>query len=152
MDIEVRRMQALLQSAASIAIAAGLAFAGWRTLRAGYADLVFRLNTLPDVRRATEIEPGNANWRVWLSELLEREGGDPKSALLAAAQLKPADSAAWIRLGLRAELEGDQIRAEHYLLNAAAADKLYEPRWTLANYYFRQRRMDRFWPWVKSSF
>ncbi len=61
------------------------------------------------------------------------------------------DSASWIRLGLDAEAGGDQISAERYLLRAAEFDRLFDPRWTLANYYFRRQAWPPFWIWARAA-
>ena len=37
------------------------------------------------------------------------------------------------------------------MLDAARGDRQYEPRWTLANFYFRQQRTDAFWTWVRAA-
>ena len=41
--------------------------------------------------------------------------------------------------------------AERWLLDAARVDRQFEPRWTLANFYFRQQKTDRFWTWMRSA-
>ena len=41
--------------------------------------------------------------------------------------------------------------AERWLLDAARVDRQYEPRWTLANFYFRQQKMDDFWKWMRAA-
>jgi hypothetical protein len=37
------------------------------------------------------------------------------------------------------------------LLEAARVDRQFEPRWTLANFYFRQARADEFWKWTRAA-
>ena len=41
--------------------------------------------------------------------------------------------------------------AERWLLEAARVDRQFEPRWTLANFYFRQQKMDEFWKWMRAA-
>jgi tetratricopeptide (TPR) repeat protein len=65
--------------------------------------------------------------------------------------LNPRDSAAWIDLGLEAEARGDLPRAEKALLEAARVDLTFQPRWTLANYYFRRELRESFWHWARQA-
>src|SRR5438270_8282764 len=116
---------------------AALALASYRSIRLACADSLFRANTLASVRKATEIDRGNAAYHAWLADLQEYEGLDPTAALETASALNPSDSAIWIRRGLRAESQRDFVNAEKFLLEAARIDKLFVPRWTLANYYAR---------------
>ncbi|MGH9660143.1 MAG: hypothetical protein ACRD96_16460 [Bryobacteraceae bacterium] len=125
------------------------------TLRAGYADLLYRENTLEAVERAAAADPGNARYQFWLAEKLENAGRNPDAALAAAAALNPRDSAVWIRRGLRAEVAGRISDAEKFLLEAARVDRLYPPRWTLAGFYFRRYEQTRddepFWKWTRAA-
>ena len=41
--------------------------------------------------------------------------------------------------------------AEDYLLRAARVSRLYEPRWTLANFYFRRGARAEFWNWTRQA-
>jgi tetratricopeptide (TPR) repeat protein len=135
---------------ASSAIAV-LVLASYWSIRFAHADLLCRANTLDSVARAAELDPGNARYHSWLAELEEHEGQDPARALLAAAALNPRDSPVWIRLGLRAEIDGDFTRAEKYLLESARVDRLSMPRATLMHYYFRRGDRERFWDWSKQA-
>jgi tetratricopeptide (TPR) repeat protein len=115
----------------------GLILAGYWSLRLGYADRLFH-SPKPDSRnRAARAAPGNVRY-------LE---DDDRARL----RHNPYDSAAWIRLGLEAELAGDQASAESFLLRAAEVDKTYQPRWTLANFYFRRQRAEDFWLWARRA-
>jgi hypothetical protein len=62
------------------------------------------------------------------------------------------NSSAWIRRGLRAEAAGDFPHAETFLLQAARVDKLFDPRATLMNYYFRRNDAEPFWRWAREAF
>ncbi len=68
-----------------------------------------------------------------------------------AVSLNPHFSAAWIELGMRAEAAGDLSQAEMALLQAARVDRTFEPRWTLANFYFRREKWDEFWKWTRAA-
>src|SRR5262249_38135405 len=82
---------------------------------------------------------------------LEYAGADSAPQLRRAATGNPLSSAPRIRLGLAAEIRGDSAQAEKWLLEAATVDHQYEPRWTLANFYFRQGRSDEFWTWIRRA-
>ena len=84
--------------------------------------------------RIAELEPENAD--RWLD---------------AALRLNPRLARDWIARGLAAEREQNFDAAEHYLLEAAHIDKRYLPAWTLANFYFRRTRNDRFWKWARPA-
>ena len=56
-----------------------------------------------------------------------------------------------MQLGLRAELAGDYPLAETSLLAAAARSRLYQPKYLLAQYYFRRQNAARFWPWARAA-
>ena len=128
-----------------------LAVASYWSCRLAVADWLFRANTPTSVARAVALDPNNAGYHAWLAEIQEHDGRDPTPELERAAKLNPSDSAVRIRLGLRAESQRDSARAEMYLLEAAQIDKLFLPRWTLANYYVRIGDADRFWPWARQA-
>lgn len=128
-----------------------LCFAAFQAARRARAERLFLSDQLPAVRQAVRLDPGNARYLLGLAELVEQEGGDPGPALRAAAQASPRDVDAWIRLGLRAELEQDADAAETSLQRAAQISKKFEPRWALANFYFRSGRNEEFWRWVREA-
>lgn len=99
-----------------------------------------------------QLEPGNADYRIWLAEHEEFAGGSPERPLRDALRLRPVHSAAWIRLGLWEESRGNVRDAESLLLRAAEVDRLHVPRWTLANFYFRQKRQAEFALWLDRAF
>jgi tetratricopeptide (TPR) repeat protein len=129
-------------------ITLALALASYWSCRLAVADWFFRANTSASVAKAAAIDPDNAAYHAWLAEIEEHDGRDPTAELETAARLNPSDSAVRIRLGLRAESQRDFASAEKYLLEAAQIDKLFAPRWTIANYYFRTGESDKFWPWA----
>jgi hypothetical protein len=61
------------------------------------------------------------------------------------------DSADLIEHGLAREVAGDLVGSERDLLAAASVDRLFQPRWTLAGFYFRQNREAEFWKWSRSA-
>jgi hypothetical protein len=61
------------------------------------------------------------------------------------------DSAHWIETGLELERAGNLSGAEKDLLQAADVDRLYQPRWTLAGFYFRQGDREKFLRWMGAA-
>ena len=133
---------------AAVAVIGLGAVASYYSLRWAYADRVlFSLDFLG----AARLEPTNNRYQLRAADQLEDSGRDPSPALWAALSQYPGESAAWMRLGLRAELDGKYREAEEYLLRAAEVDHQYAPRWTLMNFYFRRNQADKFWPWARKA-
>ena len=128
-----------------------LAAAGWWSIRLARADAAFRQRTPQDIARAIELEPENSQYLSELALQAEYSGQDPTQLLEEIARLNPRVSAPRIRLGLAAELRGDANLAERWLQEAYSVDHQFETRWTLANFYFRQNRLDEFWTWMRSA-
>jgi len=128
-----------------------LAAAAWFAVLLARADAEFRKGDPESVARAIELTPRNTAYLSLRALQVEYDGGDPRPLLQTIAKLNPDSSAPRIRLGLDAEIRGDTGGAERWLLDAARVDRQYEPRWTLANYYFRQQKMDDFWKWMRSA-
>jgi hypothetical protein len=139
------------KNAVFVAAIATLMFASWWAVRLAWAELLYGRNTPASMVRAVALDPANARFRAWQAEIDEHEGRDPEPALRAAAALDPYDSQTAIRLGLRAEFAGDRAAAERRLLEAARIDKLFAPRFTLMNFYYRQGDRERFREWAARS-
>jgi hypothetical protein len=103
------------------------------------------------VERAVRLSPGDAEFRLKLASARQAGGGDPTSALRAAANLDTGNADTQIRLGLAAEMRGDARSAESHLLEAPRVSRQFAPRWALANYYFRRADVEHFWPWARES-
>jgi len=129
-----------------------LALACYWSARLAYADLLYSRDTLASAQQAVRLDPGNARYLAWLAELEEHDGNDPVPTLTRAAALNPRDSAIRIRLGLFAEQRGDFASAERELLAAARLDRQFDPRATLANYYFRRGDDTHFWRSIREAF
>lgn len=129
----------------------------WLSIRFAVADAAFsrRLSTAvrpsEPVARAVAVMPGNTEYLLYRALQLEYDGEDSTALLKRAADLNPLNSAPRIRLGLAAEIRGDSALAEKWLQEAAHVDRQFEPRWTLANFYFRHDHMQEFWTWMRQA-
>src|SRR6267378_1686294 len=118
------------------------------SIRLAYADHLANERSRPTVERAIRLAPGNPEYYVRLAE------ADPSSALTAmekAVALNPLNSSTWIAFARIAEEHKDFERAERCLLQALQVDKTFAPRWLLAEYYFRRRDQQRFWPAMRAA-
>ena len=133
-----------------------LCVAAWFAIRFARADSEFRSGTIDSVARAAILAPVDSVYLSTRALQIEYAGGDPDPVLQEIARINPAASAPRLRLGLDAEARGDLAAAERWLVDAAQVDRQYEPRWTLANFYFRQsngrrKSSDDFWKWIRSA-
>ena len=128
-----------------------LAAAAWFSVLLARADAAFRKGTPEGVARAVDLAPRNTAYLSLHALQVEYDGGDPRPLLQEIARINPDASAPRIRLGFDAEVRGDLPDAERWLLEAARVDRQYEPRWALANFYFRRQRMNDFWTWLRSA-
>ena len=133
-----------------ILLIAVLAYAAWWSVQLARADAYFRQQTPDALERAITFTPQNTAYLAMRALQNEYEGQDSAAQLERIVKLNPRFAAPRIRLGLAAELRGDTAEAERWLLEAAAVDRQFETRWTLANFYFRQDR-DAFWTWMQSA-
>src|SRR5690242_2211927 len=133
------------------AVALVLAYGVYSVLVIAYSDRLAKEFTLPATRRAVKLAPGNARYWVVYADLLEQAGEASTDALKQAAALDPENASIWLRLGLDAEGRNDFGGAEKFLLQAARVSRLYEPRWTLANFYFRRGNSIEFWKYARSA-
>ena len=134
-----------------IIIAAALAAASFQSARRARADWEFRRGTPEAVASAVDLAPSNAEYLLFRALQLDYDGADATPLLERAAALNSTGSAARIRLGLGAEIRGDYESAEKWLLDAARVDRQFEPRWTLANFYFRRENVPEFWTWLRAA-
>jgi len=103
------------------------------------------------VRLAVTITPDSAEYHFRLWEAQKDGPADSSAELDRALALNPRYTAAWIARGLEAEGAGDRKKAEASLLRAAEIDRLYLPRWTLANFYLRGADLPQFWTWARRA-
>lgn len=125
--------------------------AAWFSIHLARADAEFRRGTPESVARAVGLAPDNTEYTLLRAMQLEYDGDDSTALLERAARLSPLNAALRIRLGLAAEIRGDPSSAERWLLDAARVDRQFEPRWTLANYYFRRGSAEQFWKWMRAA-
>jgi hypothetical protein len=140
-------MYYVFRIAGSIALAA-LGAAVWFSIVLARADFYFREG---NAQRAVEIAPRNTEYLALRALQLDYDGADSRALTEKIADLNPNSSAPRIRLGLAAEVAGDSATAERWLLDAARVDHQFEPRWTLANFYFRAGKRDEFWKWIRAA-
>jgi hypothetical protein len=133
---------------AGVAALGALGIAMWFSVVLARADFYFRAG---DVQRAVEIAPRNTEYLALRALQLDYDGADSRALTEKIAALNPEASAPRIRMGLAAEVSGDWADAERWLLEAASVDHQFEPRWTLANFYFRADRKDEFWKWMRAG-
>ena len=129
----------------------GLALGAFFSFRLAQASAEFNRRSPESVARALEILPHNTDYLSLRALQLEYDGENSALLLERAAAISPLSSAPRIRLGLAAEARGDFPAAESWLLEAARVDHQFEPRWTLANFYFRQARAADFWKWMRAA-
>ncbi len=132
-----------------IAITACLVFAAYQCLVFARASFLYGQDTATSVPEALALAPSNGSYAARLAAWQPQR----KEELLSkAVSLNPFDVDSWIQLGLNAELQnGDAQAAERYYLRAAEVDKMFRPRWTLTNFYFRQQRASEFFHWARAT-
>lgn len=114
-----------------------LATAAYWSFRLAWADHLFRSDEPQNIQRAAQLVPFHA--------LYQARAGN----LQRAVELNPYLSSAWLELAHYAEAAADFPEAERCLLRAAAVDQQFEPRWALANFYFRRSNTQQFWHWIR---
>ena len=131
-----------------LTIAAAIAAAFYSLILARAAHL-FALDTVASVPAAVTLVPYHATYTARLAAWrpLERD-----ELLHRAVELNPWDYRSWIQLGLATEMQnGDANGAERDYLRAAEVDHMFLPRWTLTNFYFRQRQPGDFFHWANAA-
>ncbi len=120
----------------------------WYSLLLARADFYFKKDTGDSIRKAVHLVPDG--WPYYM-RLAQFDRDNARQLLDTALRLNPYDAQADIELGLQYEAEGDYGTAEKQLLKAYSIDHTYMPRWSLANFYFRQDNLPRFWFWARSA-
>ena len=120
----------------------------WYSWRLARADYLFRKDTESSIRAAIRLVPDGWEYYMRLSQIDRR---DARDLLATSLRLDRFNAQADIELGLKYEADGDIGGAERLLLDAYSVDHTYLPRWTLANFYYRQDNMPAFWNWARSA-
>ncbi len=132
-----------------LAVTMGCAFYG--AIRLSYADYLAGGDSSRLIQSALKLAPDNAAYWLRWTDLVEAEGRPGDAGIQHAAELDPYDASVWIRAGLKAEIQGRYTEAEQDLLQAARRSRQFEPRWALANFYFRRGDAEHFWDWANSA-
>ena len=113
------------------------------------ADWLFRQDTAASVAQAVRLVPYNSNY---LTRLAAWRSAQKIALLHRAVKLNPLDYQSWIELGLASEFQQHDIAAaERYYLKAADVNRMFVPRWTLTNFYFRQGKINHFFNWATAT-
>jgi hypothetical protein len=144
---ENRVVRALLRCALWLV----LAVSAYWSLRLAWADHLSYGAELAGRERAVELAPTAAVFAERLAGLRDELGGDGLPDLRRAAMLDPENPERRMRLGVRAELAGDYPLAERSLLAAATRSRLYQPKYLLAQYYFRRQNASQFFWWARAA-
>ena len=148
METVLQRLRWPLTALVLLALALAISW----TTRVALADYALRQDNISSLELALHLTPDQAAIHTRLASLIEAE--DPNGAMTLlerAVSLNPWDTSARIRLGLHREAAGDLNGAVQDLLEAARHDRLYLPRWTLANHYFRRGDTAHFWQWAGAA-
>jgi tetratricopeptide (TPR) repeat protein len=139
---------------AAAAAAILLIFAGCYSFRFAWADLLQSRADVASLRKAVSLTPLDSHARYIQAAVLAAanpSGNESDSPLRAAIALNPRNANAWMALGIQAESQGNTTEAEKCLLEAAAVDHTFKPAWTLANFYVRSGRTEKFWKWIRGG-
>ncbi len=116
-----------------------MASAGW----------LFQQDTAASVPAAVQLVPFNS---AYLARLAAWKPNEKVALLHRAVMLNPFDSESWIQLGFVSEFQQhDEARAEKYFLRAAEVNKMFLPKWTLTNFYFRHGNITNFFHWASAT-
>ncbi len=120
-----------------VLILAGASAGCYWSVRLGRADWLAEQARVSAAIRSTELAAGNSTYLEQAAELREAEGLPAAGLRERAARMNPLDSENWIHLAARSETEGRSREAERDLFHAFDVDRQFEPRWALANFYWR---------------
>jgi hypothetical protein len=113
------------------------------------ASWLFREDTVNSVPAAVSLVPYNSEYLARLAAWRQAQKPD---LLHRAVQLNPFDFQSIIQLGFLSEFQQfDNSTAERYYLRAADVNKMFLPRWTLTNFYFRHQRPQDFFHWARQT-
>jgi hypothetical protein len=106
------------------------------------------------VTKALLADPSNPvalRRQAFLAAQRSGDPGDAVPALRQAVTYAPFDLTPRLELAVSLQASGNTDEAERALLEAAALDSGYRPRWSLTNLYLREGRMEEFWESARST-
>ncbi len=113
------------------------------------AQWLFRRDTASSVPAAVRLVPYNA---AYVARLAAWQPSGKNALLHRALELNPFDAESWIQLGFNSEFQqNNDAGAEKLYLQAADVNKMFLPKWTLTNYYFRHGQIDKFFQWATAT-
>ena len=118
------------------------------SVRIAWADWLSKERNRPSILAAIQLFPDNSLFYWFWAEI------EPRDALVAfrqAVAVNPMNPLLRIELGVSAENEGKLGEAETSFAMAVALDRTFSPRGILADYYFRHREVEKFWPAVRDA-
>jgi tetratricopeptide (TPR) repeat protein len=142
------KLTRLCAIAMRVVVACACLLGAWSSLKIARAERLFRQDSADAIRSAIVLAPDNSAYFMRLAQLDESHAVE---LLRTALRLDNYNAQADIELGLQYEAGGDPSHAEMLLLQAAAIDHTYLPRWSLANFYLRHDNIPAFWIWARSA-
>jgi hypothetical protein len=140
-------MPSALRVALGLILAVPLVFGLFRAVRLSRAENIARGDDLKSLISASLLEPSNAAYHARIVELEPAR----RQELDLALRLDARNPSWWMILASRQEQEGDAAAAEQSLLKANTVSQYYLPRWTIAYFYYRQRRVPEFSRWARAA-
>lgn len=144
--IDLRRWTVAAVACSLLLLAAATIF------RRAAADVQARSGRSPrEIERACLADPGRASCWARLAEARELLGADASPEWRAALERNPRDPSVLAQAAISAESQRAFPEAERLLLQAESYNRLWLPRWTLANFYYRRNRKPEFWQWMRAA-
>src|SRR6516165_7228648 len=112
------------------------------------ADVVSRRLDVDNLRVATQLDPGNADYHIDLGRIYQYSLTDINAPaaieeLNRAAELNPFDAQTWLDLGAAQEIQGQLDQAESSLRRADyLAPKLPRFQWAIGNFFLLRGNVD----------
>lgn len=138
----------LTSLAAGLALCAGIAFTA---LTARIDWLVERSRDPRDTARACRLLSVHAPCLATLARQKEELGFAALPDWQRAQKREPYDTRLNLALALSFEAAGQAPETEAMLRHAAAIDRGWLPRWTLASYHYRRQNWTEFWTWTREA-
>ncbi len=144
-----KSLQAVISYLIRYLLVASALAAGIYSFVLARASWLFRQDTANSVPAAVTLVPFDS---AYLARLAAWRPAQKVALLHRAVELNPFDSESWIQLGFVSEFQQrETASAERYYLRAAEVDKMFLPKWTLTNFYFRQDQPAEFFRWANAT-